>query len=338
MIVHRQLLRHALANALPASVQMRWNSHVLGFDEDDASVTVELAYGSRIKGDVLVAADGWHSKTRTQSAPSLAPQPLPERVFSIAGTAILPSSSSTAAIESRRQSNLAQNTLLHEASQSLVRLNATRGASLLMFVYRGEPGATADTERILIWSLSLPLADPAAAGLGVSDPAEALANACALLRETMTRPDDAVELLSLTPPESVIPGSELESVPLPALDAAALTTGRRATTRVTLLGDAAHKTTTHTGMGATAALQDAEDLASRLLRVDAPLVDPAVLREYEVAMIERARTVVSMAAGMTARIHTVHSRGALSAIEWIMWTVGWVVSAVSTFKSLVAGK
>ena len=89
-------------------------------------------------------------------------------------------------------------------------------------------------------------------------------------------------------------------------------------------------------MGATAALQDAEDLALRLLRVDGPLVDPAVLREYEVAMIERAKTVVSMATGMTARIHAVHSRGALSAIEWIMWTVGWVVSAVSTFKSRVA--
>ena len=126
---------------------------------------------------------------------------------------------------------------------------------------------------------------------------------------------------------------------LDALDVATLTTGNRALSRVTILGDAAHKTTTHTGMGATAALQDAEHLATLLKSNASSLkLNPAVLREYEAGMIERAREVVSGATGMTARLHTVHSPVKLAVIEWIMWTVGWVATVVSPIVRLIKSR
>jgi len=186
---------------------VRWNSHVLRYEDGPGDfVTAVLDDGTKIEGDVLVAADGWRSKVREQAAPQLAPAPLtPTRVMSVAGHVVLRPEEqiTTDDVDGTNRANA----LLREATQSLVRLNATRGTSLLLFVYRGEPGTAAKTaERLLLWSLSAPLSDPAAAGLGASDPAEAVANACALLRSTMSRPDDAVALISQTKPDCVMTG------------------------------------------------------------------------------------------------------------------------------------
>ncbi len=76
----------------------------------------------------------------------------------------------------------------------------------------------------------------------------------------------------------------------------------RPTTRVVLIGDAAHATTTHMGMGANTAFADAADVAAVL--AGTPLKDwPAALAANEKIMVARAVKVVEGSTRSTGMIH-----------------------------------
>jgi len=319
-IVSRGRLRQHLAETLPETIVLRWGAHVVACNEDPTGVTAVLADGSTVAGDVLVAADGDRSKVRAAVAPHLTPTPL--GVFNVAGRVPL-----LGPIDAP-----GRNALVAEASRSLVRISAPRGVSLLAFVYAWSPGA-ANEEQTLLWALSLPTADATVAGLRGEDAAAVLRNAATLIRETFADPADAADVVARTPADGLMPGYEVTSVQVDALEPGLLCEGVRAGSRVTLLGDAAHKTSTHTGMGATAALRDAEELGACLCTMGAD-VDVVSLRQYEVAMLGRAKAVVAEATGRTAQLHTVWSSRALAAIGLVMWTVGWVVTAVDATRSL----
>jgi 2-polyprenyl-6-methoxyphenol hydroxylase-like FAD-dependent oxidoreductase len=73
-------------------------------------------------------------------------------------------------------------------------------------------------------------------------------------------------------------------------------------TRVFLVGDAAHATTTHMGMGANTAFADAADLAA-VLASSAVADWPSALAVNEKNMVARAVKVVEGSVGSTNMIH-----------------------------------
>lgn len=62
--VERSVLHGILLNALQGDA-VRLGAHVSGFTQDRAGVTVRLADGSTERGDILVGADGMHSRVRS---------------------------------------------------------------------------------------------------------------------------------------------------------------------------------------------------------------------------------------------------------------------------------
>ncbi len=63
VVVHRGLLQTALLAALDGSV-LRLEAECVGVDQDDAGVTVHLADGSSEHADLVIGADGLHSRVR----------------------------------------------------------------------------------------------------------------------------------------------------------------------------------------------------------------------------------------------------------------------------------
>jgi len=91
------------------------------------------------------------------------------------------------------------------------------------------------------------------------------------------------------------------------------------TTRVTLLGDAMHPMTTHAGLGANTALQDAYHLYQALIKEDWY----NGLVEYEKNLQTRGKKAVSFSLSNTRMIH---ARGWKAKIGlWAMWGVGRIV-------------
>jgi 2-polyprenyl-6-methoxyphenol hydroxylase-like FAD-dependent oxidoreductase len=69
--IHRGRLHGVLWRAVEARLgPVRRGARVAGFAQDDDGVTVTLADGSTIRGDVLVGADGIHSRVRATLHPS----------------------------------------------------------------------------------------------------------------------------------------------------------------------------------------------------------------------------------------------------------------------------
>lgn len=66
--IHRADLQEVLVRALMARAPhaIRTGTKIAGFEADDRGVTVRLAGGGMVRGDVLVGADGIHSVVRTQ--------------------------------------------------------------------------------------------------------------------------------------------------------------------------------------------------------------------------------------------------------------------------------
>ncbi|MGH7156483.1 MAG: FAD-dependent monooxygenase [Acetobacteraceae bacterium] len=63
-MVHRGDLHAVLLNAIADAMQLHCTC--IGFDQDDSGVTLHVAGGEIVRGDVLIGADGVHSRTRQQ--------------------------------------------------------------------------------------------------------------------------------------------------------------------------------------------------------------------------------------------------------------------------------
>lgn len=61
--LHRRALSEILASGLPASA-VRYDAHVVDFEQDERGVTVRLEGGQTLEAELLIGADGIHSKVR----------------------------------------------------------------------------------------------------------------------------------------------------------------------------------------------------------------------------------------------------------------------------------
>lgn len=72
--MRRGVLHDVLRQALPGDVDIRTGARCVGLDEDGDSVTVRLADGTAVSGDVVVGADGVWSVVREHVARSAVPR------------------------------------------------------------------------------------------------------------------------------------------------------------------------------------------------------------------------------------------------------------------------
>lgn len=317
-LVDRAVLRKALGDALPEG-SIRWNSRVTGYQEsrENSKIFVTLEDGTQLEGDVLVAADGARSVIRNQLVPQVTPKGL--GFWSVAGTVWLSEGDSEAT-----------NTIYTESCQSLVRLNGREGASLLLFT-SGLSSQSTSTTKFTLWSLSAPLRHFEGCTSPDTPPSVSLERTLDLLRSCFDAPE-LVDLIAHTSLEKVGPCYEITSISphdlltsFPLADKDSL---------VTILGDAAHKTTTQAGLGATGAFLDALELANELCFSSEPF-SPAVLRRYEAKMAKTDSRFVAASVGNTLRIHGEMSWAGRYVVQTIMWTVGCIMSAISSVRRLL---
>ena len=94
------------------------------------------------------------------------------------------------------------------------------------------------------------------------------------------------------------------------------------TTRVTLLGDAAHAMTPHRGLGANLAFQDARDLVEALKHKDADDVITTGISDYEKLLFERGFKASRLSKQATDMLHGTGLRGILR--DLVLKGVGWL--------------
>jgi FAD-dependent urate hydroxylase len=310
VLVPRAELRKELALMLPEGI-IRWNSRVVDVKEEGSRVTAILHNGETIEGDILIAADGARSAVRQKCFPNLLPNALGLFNFHLT----IP--------ESKFAQFGSKSKLLNDAKKALTRTTGRNGCSILAFVYY--PASTQE-EAVMFWAASMPtqLAAP------VREPnlseEELLKRARDIIQANMDEPDivKAIDIAG-----KIVPGYELTSVYPDLYQGRSITTNE--SSRVTVLGDAAHKTTTQAGLGATAAFQDAVDLGQTILDKGDSL-GPEHLRQYEARMCDRAKAVVGASYGNTQRIHQVRGPVGTFFVNSIMWTVGCIISAVQFVK------
>ena len=75
-VVHRADLHKELVKACEEHdlIDLRVNSEVVGYDQDDVSVTANLSSGDKVTGELLVGADGLHSAIRAKLVGDGAPR------------------------------------------------------------------------------------------------------------------------------------------------------------------------------------------------------------------------------------------------------------------------
>ena len=80
-ILRNDLHAILLAAASEAGVKMRMGLSFKSFDSDQSGVEVEFTDGSRNRYDLMVGADGVHSRTRTTLFPQIRPEPCGQAVW-----------------------------------------------------------------------------------------------------------------------------------------------------------------------------------------------------------------------------------------------------------------
>ncbi|WP_426592391.1 FAD-dependent oxidoreductase [Cellulomonas sp. McL0617] len=278
--VHRRTLRQVLSARLGPA--MHTGSPVVSFVEDADGVTATLADGSTARGDVLVGADGIRSAVRTQLLPQVPVIPTGIRGIGVYGrTPITPE------LDALMPDILDQGVLMAVDR---------KGSRLLIANFRPRRAA-----------------DEAAADLApdvVLDPvAGYIMVSCSLSEGTVVPPvaewtdQTAVDLRESMlaalegwhpAARAIVAGVELESmfaIPFGFLEPA----DDWASSRVTIVGDAAHGMLPTLGMGANLALNDAALLVDQLDRVargEAELVE--AIGTYEEQMREITYPILRM--------------------------------------------
>ena len=276
--VHRRTLRQILSARLGDNLHI--GSPVVSFEQDADGVTVSLADGSTARGDVLVGADGIRSAVRTQLMPDV-----PVIPTGIKGIGVYGRTPITPELDAQLPEILDQGVLMaidQKGSRLLIATFRPRGAASQMAAELAPGVKVDDVPPYVMISCSVERGTvvPPAAEWTAETPLEMKAS---MLRALEGWHPAARALVEGIDPDSMfaIPFGFLE----PAED--------WESSRVTVVGDAAHGMLPTLGMGANLSLNDAALLVEQLDRVgrgEAELTD--AIGEYEAAMREAAYPIL----------------------------------------------
>lgn len=273
--VNRWKLRETLANTEDDNINIVWNKRLLSYEEHADHVTIHFEDDSTTDADVVVGADGAKSLVRAQRCPQL--QLVDTHVVNIEGRSPRPSA--------------AEAPLLAELlKSSMMRVFGNNGATMLLMPWTSPTTG----EHEVMWTLTQDDAQEGAreAAAPNSDPQLVMDFCLRQVREGHIHPE-VEALVGKMVRDGISRGGRLWTIMHPAND-----NPLGSTTRVTLLGDAAHAMTTHMGMGANTAFQDAVDLADALQENDWQ----ASLAQYEAKMMRRGLDVAQKSLQMTRLI------------------------------------
>eukprot|EP01116_Phalansterium_solitarium_P017041 TRINITY_DN4106_c0_g1_i1.p1 TRINITY_DN4106_c0_g1~~TRINITY_DN4106_c0_g1_i1.p1 ORF type:complete len:374 (+),score=73.01 TRINITY_DN4106_c0_g1_i1:58-1122(+) len=234
-LVNRMHLREVLTQ----NVNVQWQKRFSRYEEHADGVDVFFEDGTSARADILVGADGANSRVRQQLCPSIVYEDT--GVTSIGGWLLAPPDSTIPKLSEHMRDNM-------------VRTMGPNSLTVLNFYFKN----FAD-ENSVIWALShrKELSEP----YPPSSDLEALKAFALLKAETIHA--ELAEVVKRTPPENILVPRQVHTVRPDTLSALLPKSSDRHG-RVTLLGDAAHAMTTHRGLGANTAFQDAIDLAEAL--------------------------------------------------------------------------
>jgi len=243
--------RWTLRDKLSQGVDIHWDKRLLRYEETPDKVVAHFDDGTSVETDILVGADGSRSIVRAQRCPSLTYDDI--GIIQGAGHCLLPPEKDIP-------------TLFPLLQRSAIRiLLPFGGKSCLIIRFKGD-----DKDDRAVWAAS----QPEKTGTLPADPKQFKEH---LLSHTDHYPKEFLELVKNTPDENILPAKNMSAINTSVKDPFGTTT------RVTLLGDAAHAMTTHAGLGGNTALQDSIDLADALSKPDWY----KGLSQYEPKMIAR---------------------------------------------------
>ncbi|MEJ8278446.1 FAD-dependent oxidoreductase [Pseudonocardia spirodelae] len=299
--VSRTTLRRVLLTGIGDTV--RWGSPYAGHEVlDDGTVLVRTADGDTVAGDLLVGADGAHSRVRGRFLPgaghtSTGLVAIGGRApLDAATTALLPGADGMALVLGRTGTTGITHVMRMPWDADRVPRPGTdpaRAAAL-----RGWPGLAGDpTDDFVSWGVTV-----SHTVLPGGRPASADGTALLTLAQQVTADWDPRwgALLDRSDPASALWIDIRTSDPLPRWEPGP----------VTLLGDAAHTLTPGRGAGANTALRDARELGERLVRVhDGDLDLRTAVGGYEAEM--RRYSAVAVRESLQ-QMHDDSGRGAVS--------------------------
>jgi 2-polyprenyl-6-methoxyphenol hydroxylase-like FAD-dependent oxidoreductase len=211
-IVNRWNLRDSLAKDL----DIEWNKKFVRYEEFPDKVVAHFEDGTSYTADLLIGADGAKSRVRKQRCPTLSYDDV--GVVNIAG--FFP-----------RTDNILK-TLQPYFADSLSRIMGPNGYTMLYVPFIGE-----EDKECLVWAFSYP--KPAEE---VPTEPETMKNYLLDIAKSLQVPE-FIEAIEVTPPENLLKPRYMKSINTSDKDPF------KGTTRVTLIGDAAHAMTTHRGIG-----------------------------------------------------------------------------------------
>ncbi|WP_226362953.1 NAD(P)/FAD-dependent oxidoreductase [Pseudonocardia sp. ICBG1142] len=256
--VSRSTLRRVLLTGIEDTV--RWGSPYVGHEvDDDGTVVAHTGDGDTVTGDLLVGADGAHSRVRGRFLPGAGLTST--GLVAIGGrapldattTALLPSADGMALVFDRTGTMGISHVMRMPWDDDRVPrpgIDPDRAAAL-----RGWPGLAGDpTGDFVSWGVTV-----SHTALPGGRPVSADGSALLTLAQRVTTDWDPRwrALLGRSDPASALWIDIRTSDPLPHWEPGP----------VTLLGDAAHTMTPGRGAGANTALRDARELGERLVRV-----------------------------------------------------------------------
>ncbi|KAJ3282822.1 hypothetical protein HK104_010710 [Borealophlyctis nickersoniae] len=281
-IVDRPQLRRILSSG----IKITYDKKLSGYEILDDGVIAKFSDGTTAKGDILVGADGSHSAVRHHLIPGVEPQSI--GIFTIAGTLEM---DWTLHDQTWTTTDASPATLANT-----MQLVGSDGVSYFLSTWNSTDNASIRMDKALVcWGLgysgSLPVPDP-------KDRAAMHAFAIARAKEVIHAKYHPI--FEMTPVENLWDGRQVKSMP---------DIEPWETSRVTLLGDAAHLMTSNGGLGANTAFTDAINLATHLHTLHTLPAPPqtkeitTALHAYESEMLKRGFNAVHECLKNTQRIH-----------------------------------
>ncbi|KAI8818883.1 uncharacterized protein EV422DRAFT_535799 [Fimicolochytrium jonesii] len=339
--VNRVLLREGLTEGLLQNQQgdgqnagIVYGKRFLEYEvtDDGTKVVGQFDDGTTTgKVDILVGADGGHSPVRKRLYPQIKYEAL--GVLNIAGA--LPLADITGWDDP--ECKLRRAVLDGENKSSLVRALDRNGGSML-FIRSRDP---ATLEPILAWvvtrkpgqdemaELTQRMLDPTTSTIKVK---QILHDYCLSITTRHNYHPSIVALLRATPATGMLASSSHDPESLQSRSTRIPGDLPTPPTRIVLLGDAAHATTTHGGLGANTAFRDAIELADAIKKVLKDGGDvPVAMGAYHAKMFARGKEVIAFSVRGTG----MNTMGGFRA--WLRDGIMRIVAAVIWVRRLVKG-
>ncbi|KAJ3122926.1 hypothetical protein HK098_002332 [Nowakowskiella sp. JEL0407] len=299
-LVNRTAVRTALLKKIremnDRRVEIKFGKKFVRYEQVEGGVKVYFDDGSVEFGDMVVGADGDRSKIRNQRCPELNPEST--------GIWLTMGSIPLSDVEKLKAENPDVEFPLADISKSsLARVLGREGSSFVCVHCYGS-----EKEKRLTWLFTLPSEAGSKHGLLplAEDPTQSDKTAiskAAEVAEILTSKEVGL-LVGKTPSSDFLKGFYINSVSSELMRQNPLQKDRKS--RVTLIGDAAHKTTMNAGYGATAALRDSLNLAehiSEFLLSNGKDDIAVALRKFEFKMSKDAISVIEQSVSNTKRFH-----------------------------------